>query len=270
MLSRNGFRAFRGARSLTALLCAGIAAPAMAGLVGPAFSITATDALGNEATYTAEAEWDGAAQTWTFGESETIYLMDGATRVATLNPLATPGGGGSGTGSVYYADPIVNLNFSVQAGATSTVFRIASALLTFPTIPAPLAKGSASAAFSVTDVNGNGATLTGIGDPFGAQGGYLAQYNGLAGNLPFPAGTTFAELHNSVTALPFSTRTVSTNVPPAGLQNIGTALNDMSSLVSFTLSARDLASGTTSFFVIPEPASLALLAAGGLLLARRR
>lgn len=266
MLSRTSFRAFRSAHALSAVLCAAMAAPAMAGLVGPAFSITASDAMGHEATYTAEATWDGATQSWSFGESDTVYLMDGDTRVATLNPLRQA----SGSGSVYYSDPVVSLNFSVQAGATTTNFRIASALLSFPTIPGASAKGAASASFSVTDVNGNGAALTGVGDPFGAQGGYLAQYNGWAGNIPFPAGSTFAELHHSVTALPFQTRTVTGDVPPIGLQAIGTSVSDISSLVSFSLSARDLASGTTTFVVIPEPASLALLALGGLLVARRR
>ncbi|MBI5864678.1 MAG: PEP-CTERM sorting domain-containing protein, partial [Planctomycetes bacterium] len=37
----------------------------------------------------------------------------------------------------------------------------------------------------------------------------------------------------------------------------------------FTLSPFDLASGTTTFEIIPEPASLALLLIGGLLIRRR-
>ncbi|MBU0616913.1 MAG: PEP-CTERM sorting domain-containing protein, partial [Planctomycetes bacterium] len=134
----------------------------------------------------------------------------------------------------------------------------------FP-IPAAYATGHASASFTLTDFDAGSATLTGIGD---TGGGYLAQYNGWAGD-PFggPQGTTFAEGIFAMSAGFLETVTEDFVHPETA---IGETVNDMSSLVSFTLSAQDLASGTSSYVIVPEPGALTLLALGAVALLRRR
>ena len=162
----------------------------------------------------------------------------------------------------------MDVSCSVPSGPSDTSFFIASALLAFDTIPAALAEGRASASFTLTDFNADDATLTGIGE---AGGGYLAQYNGWAGD-PFggPQGTTFAEGIHSMNAGFLETVTEDFDHPASGMLLIGEDVHDMSSLVSFTLSPQDLASGTSSFVIVPEPGALALLAMGCVALLRRR
>jgi hypothetical protein len=168
-----------------------------------------------------------------------------------------------------HEDPEVNLNFAVQSGSEDTDFHIASALLSFDPITEP--EGRASATFTMTDFDGSGATLTGIGDPDGVGGGYLAQYNGWAGD-PFngPQGTTFAEGITSMSAGAYQTDVENLNVPESGWLPIDETVYDMSSLISFTLTANDLASGTSHYEIVPEPGALMMLAVGGLALLRRR
>jgi len=153
-----------------------------------------------------------------------------------------------------FADPSVSLNFNVLASQQNTVFSVNSAMLSFAALPNAI--GRATAAVVVTDLNGDGATFT----PTGA-GAYSSFYNGSNG---------FQDLiGNVVTAAPHSTGTSDETFPTTGFANIGTTLTDISSDWNFTLSAGDLASGTSNFEVIPAPAStvLGLIALAGL---RRR
>lgn len=249
----------QGCFAMAAALC--LAASASAEIIGPGLTITARDAAGNVATVPIVGRWEGDNYIWASNAS--VDFIDPETNVllGQLNPLNQQG---QPTVSAfqYVEDPVVNLTFSVQAGPSTTTFSIGSALLTFPTINP--AQGSASAAYSVTDFDGDGATLTGIG---ATGGGYLAQYNGWAAML---TGTTFAEVLPSIVAGSFASVGDSDDVPNFGMSPIGVPVNSMSSLVSFTLSANDLASGTTNFIITPEPASLSLLALGLALVARRR
>lgn len=247
----------RGALAAAALMVA----PAMADLAGPGFAITAVDsATGRTDTVTFDGQWsqDGSVYRWSSSQTQMFYGSDG-TFLGALNP------GGSSSSIEYIADPVVNLSFSVQAGNSTTNFTIASALLSFPTISA--AQARASAAFSITDFSGgDGATLTGVGGHSGTAG-YTAQYNGFAGTN---SGTSFAEVLPSVVAGPFLTATDSANVPGSGYTSIG-SVSDMSTLVAFTLTAGDFASGTSTFEIIPEPTTgFLLIAAAGALFARRR
>jgi len=241
----------------------GMAAAASAEVIGPGMLIHVNDGLGRSAIYTYEVV-QGPDGNWSFASNEpwTMYATDG-TALAILNPVEDTEGQCSAT---YIADPVVNLSFSVQAGSMSptTTFMIGSALLAFPTINGAI--GRASAGYSVTDTEGDAAILDGIGDPAGAQGAYLAQYNGFAGTV---SGTTFCEFFPLITALPDQTAAPSQNEPAVGFNAIVPPVSDMSSFVSFTLTRNDLASGTTNFEIIPEPASLALLLVGAALLRRR-
>ncbi|HRQ71425.1 MAG TPA: PEP-CTERM sorting domain-containing protein [Phycisphaerales bacterium] len=166
-----------------------------------------------------------------------------------------------GTASVtFIADPVIHLNFNVQANNQNTAFSVGSGLLSFPTISN--AVGAASAAVSITDVNGNGVTFTPD-----AAGAHLSHYNG-----EVPGGTQFASLLNSgFSAGAFATDTASDEFPGGGgFAPIGVGVFDMSARWSFTLTAFDLASGTSVYTIVPAPGSLALLGLGGLAAIRRR
>lgn len=183
--------------------------------------------------------------------------------------LQTPSGDDlayiTGLHADFGGDPEVNLNFSVQAGSSATTFHIASSLLSFPTISSPT--GLANASYTLTDFNFDGASLTGVGE---TGGGYLAQYNGWAGHPAGPMGTTFAE--GIFTMSTFGgVVTQNYEYPAGGGQTaIGVPVSNMSSLISFQLSSNDLASGTSHFEIVPEPAAVALLVLGGVVFGRRR
>jgi hypothetical protein len=236
-----------------------LAASASADLVGPGFRITAIDAEGHRAEAVLNGTWNGDRYVWE--SNQTIELWDGQTFVGALNP-ADETGAPTASAVLYVEDPVVNMTFSVQAGSSATMFMISSALLSFPAITN--GQASASAGFSVTDFNGNGATLVGNG-PVG--GGYTAQYNGFAGTY---SGTTYAELIPGVAAGSFGTGTLNQDNPVAGTQLVPGSVTDMSAVIAFTLSAFDLASGTTNFVLTPEPASLSLVLLGLAAVARRR
>jgi len=168
------------------------------------------------------------------------------------------------TGVTYHQDPQVTLDFAVVAGPAVTSFNIASALLSFPTINNP--DGQASAAYTVQDNTGDGATLDGLAGTAPGNA-YLAQYNGWAA---MQAGTTFTEVIPSLAAPAFQNNSVSADVPGGGgTLPIGTPVDDMSSLISFTLTPFDSASGTTTYTITPEPSSLLLLALAACALRRR-
>lgn len=155
------------------------------------------------------------------------------------------------------ADPQVHLSFAVQAGVSDTVFTISTALLSFPTINNPI--GTASGSLTVTDTDGNGATVSGID----AVPIYQWDYNGFV-----PGGSDFAALLTSVSAGAFQSNSASANVGPAGIAG---DVSDMSGRVHFTLTANDLASGTGSFVIeIPTPGSLGLASLAALVAVPRR
>lgn len=157
-------------------------------------------------------------------------------------------------------DPVINMDFNVQASSQNTIFTVNSGLLSFPQISAPV--GAASAGVTVTDLNGNGATLTPDGNSI-----YTSHYNG-----EYPAGTLFADLLGSqVSAGAFQTASASDEYPGGGsYASIGEPVVDMSAAWTFTLSAYDVASGTSTFVVVPAPAGVGLLGLAGLAAIRRR
>lgn len=184
---------------------------------------------------------------WQMDQAQTIRNSSGQT-IATLSSANT----------TIIGDPVINLNFLVIAGAADTTFTITSALLSFPTINNPTAQ--ASAQIGSTDLDGNGVTVT--GGYVGNTKGYRADYNGLV-----PGGTNFAQLVNNQSGAAFSSNISSES---AGPTSPGGSASDMSSQFRFTVSANDQATGTSVYVITPEPASLVLLALGGLTLVRRR
>ena len=216
------------------------------------FSITATSSEGT-ASWNAtidQGSWvaPGVFQWSTAG----VDLMDGDGDI-----IASLGA----TNLTMVQDPVVALGFHIQAGAADTLFTFGSGLLGFPGING--ATGYASTGITLTDSDGDGSTsMVGAGGAAGTNC-WQANYNGLA-----PAGTIFAEfLPGLSVAVPGDSETSDANTG-AFLPIPGT-VSAMSVAYNFVLSANDSASGTSVFNVVPEPATLALLA-GGLLLIRRR
>jgi hypothetical protein len=164
------------------------------------------------------------------------------------------------------SDPFVTLGFNVSAGAAPTVFSINSAVIGF----APIVNGLAFASASINATEGgallDGATVSGL---FAGTKSYEARYNGGTG--------IFADLVSPVVTAPGAGSSgVSERSPvPIGSRTvIAGAVGDIESQFNFTLSAFDLAAGTSRFdIIVPEPSSI-VLAIGGLVAvvvcARRR
>lgn len=252
-MHRLGFRSFVIAASVGAAFNIGGAAHGAFSQV--IFDITASSDSGEaswQASATKLSPADGGGFEWTL--ESPVDLMDGENMIAQLNSARI----------FVNQDPQVNLIFAASAGSSDTVFTITSALVSFPTINP--AQARASAGVTLTDT-GNGGTLTGM---FANGGIYQAFFNGGAAG----AGTSFAELlTNQLSASGGGSDSDSDRFPATGLAaTTPSAVFDMSSEFNFTLTANDLASGTSTFFLIPTPggAALALVAFGTLATRRRR
>jgi hypothetical protein len=198
--------------------------------------------------------WNGDTFVWSLPSAVDIVDTTTGEYLATLND-------GNVTMAVLATDPQVNLGFSVTAGTSDTTFTISSALVSFATIANPSAH--ASVAWNLTDQGSDGALLSPVVSE-GLNRCYFAQYNGFV-----PSGTSFAELVPGIAADPESSTPYFEDAPAVGFDPIGQPVSDMSAQIHFTLSADDFASGTSTYVIIPEPASLLLLVAS-LALARRR
>jgi hypothetical protein len=151
----------------------------------------------------------------------------------------------------YAGDPSVNLHFSVQAGDMDTTFTVSSSVVSFAALPNPQAVASSS--LTLTDTDGNGATLVGLE---GGNKSYKAVYNG---------NVAWASLNDGFSVTdPFDGYTESDRQPTNRLQTITDTLTSIQSEYSFTLSAWDEASGTSTFNVnppvippaVPEPLTM--------------
>jgi len=226
-------------------------------IIGNIFQVTVTTEGGTTIGFlgvSSEGTWDGQMYSWALdadypfmdGQGQEVARLEQGTFVQIQPP--------SGGRQV----PQVTLGFAVTAGSATTTFDIRSALLSFPTMFNPT--GKAIVGMNVSDrAPFGGATLTGLGPLSG--GAYVAQYNGAV-----PGGTTFSELITSPVVVPAFGQTTA-NGDSNWLPIAGT-VSDISAQLTFTLTARDSASGTSNFEIVPEPASLLLLA--GLALLRRR
>ncbi len=215
-----------------------------------------------------EGTWNPEQNAWVWSlESETPVMPfdpNGPTQpLATLMPSDDQGN----TTSVMVQapapgtrqNPQVQLNFVMIAGAGPgmTEFVLTSPLYSFDPIVNPDAKSEVGV--NVTDTNNDGALLTAHNDNDGVSFSY---YNGAAPG----AGSLFAEiLTEDVTAAPLG---VGAGSDDTGWQTINDTVSTASSEIHFELSANDLASGSSTYILVPEPASLVLLA--GLALLRRR
>jgi hypothetical protein len=218
----------------------------------PVITITASSSLGS-ASFTANFA-DGM-----FFPDPGIFIWNGGGQQLIDPNNQNVIGTIDSAGTTVLLDPVLGITFAVTAGAANTVFTITSALVSFPGITN--AEVRATSNFGVNDVSGTlpGASLSGQLGGFA----YRTAYNGYV-----PGGTTFDTQIPGVIAVP-PNNSANTG-DDSGLAIVPGTISNMSSQVSFALTERDRASGTVNFSVKPEPTTLALLALGALVSARRR
>ena len=152
-------------------------------------------------------------------------------------------------------DPQIAMGFALTAGAADTTVTISSATLNFNALMNPT--GAATAGLTLTQTAGaSNAFLTGLAGNSGSA--YAAYYN-------VPPGTVFGEYVSGLS----TTTTTSGSGSSGGMVAIPGAVSSMQATFSFVLSAGDQASGTSNFLIVPEPAAIALLACGVLVIRRR-
>ncbi len=239
---RQTFLFARGACAFAILACL-LALPAHAGIIGMV-EVTATSETGSgtvDIGVPLSGDWHPL--------NPTIIVDSGGHMLGTVNELTL--------GTDY--DPAVSLGFFVTAGASTTTFTISSPVVSFGSLINQ--QGVATAGVTLTDGDSNGATSTGL---FAVNKAYEAVYNG---------SSVFADLISPVAAGIDSSQTTSDRFPAVGTVGIGGAITSIQSQFSFTLSANDLASGTSTFRIVPEPSSMILALISGFALlwrARRR
>jgi len=191
-----------------------------------------------------------------------VEIMSGETWVGTL--VAQDPNTGAVTSLEYHSDPEVHLNFALTAGTTDTTFQLTSSHVTFDTINNPF--GKAEVGVNVSDRNHNGATLSRVSPLIGTSESYV---NGLP---PAPYGSGTGSLWRDILAGPViapvngtHSQSDTTGVDPIA---IGMPVSSMCSQLNFRLTALDLASGSSTFVITPEPAGLLVLLFG--LALRRR
>jgi hypothetical protein len=197
---------------------------------------------------------------WELAADTDIMNLAGTEAVATLSTegngtsiTITPPGAGR-------ANPQVNVNFSVIGGSTPGQFTITSALVSFPTINS--ATGQVNVGINLTDRTPAGASLTNVAGNAGKSTSWL---NGLPPSVG-GTGSLFRELFSQ--NLIIGGGSISDTDQTAGFEPTYANVSSISGQIHFALSARDLASGSSTFIVTPEPASLLMFL--GLALLRRR
>ncbi|MGP1272097.1 MAG: hypothetical protein ACTS22_02070 [Phycisphaerales bacterium] len=225
-----------------------LAGSATADITTTVFEITATNANGT-ATWSYQIDESQTQQgdySWLLDQG--IELVD----QSNGNTIATLGWATVET----IADPVVSVGFTVFATQQQTSFQINSTLLSFPVINAAVGIARASAGVTIDDFGGGGATFT----P-GPNGAYQAFFNNGADQFTSLFGSQLSVGDGENVAFSADTGAFA----PAGVNAVS-----MSANWDFTLSPGDLATGTSTFELIPAPASGLLLGLGGLAAARRR
>lgn len=235
----------------------------VAGVAGLAAATASADVA-----LTIQASSSFGAGSFQVSTDDGITLPDGTFIWVLSSPVQiVDSGNGATIASVLFGSIMfttsgnVSHSFVVQAGNADTNFSLGSGIVSTPNIANPL--GRASAGVTLTDTNGNGATLTGL------------QAGGTMYEAYYDAGAVFANLISGPFGFgtPFDSRTTSDEYP-AGAGNFAAfagPLSEMGIQWAFRLTANDSAGGTSVFVVIPTPAAGATLLVGaGLLSGRRR
>lgn len=226
---------------------------AAADIIGPGLVVTATNSLGT-ASFIVELD-DPFAETfpngdWRYVLPDAIEMRDGdGDLIGRIDALR---------GDIF-ANPHVVMSFAVTGGALDTLFTITSGIETLGPVPAAVALGGGSAGITFGDSNGvDGVTVTGAyagGDVhrmiINADGSPM-DFTTIVGGPFFRASGTGSAAESAPGLAP------------------GVTVTSISSEFSFTVSAGDATTGTSSFTVIPTPGAAALLGLGVISLGLRR
>ncbi|MFQ5805474.1 MAG: dockerin type I repeat-containing protein [Phycisphaerae bacterium] len=205
------------------------------------FTLHASNGAGAGSFYVPsnKGDWDPNSETFTWALPAPIDIYDDLTRewIATLLNAEV----------VLCTRQLckIDIDIGVVSGRSETTFTVASALVSFPTIPADFAEARAMAAFTVTDVDGDNACLTGLGPP--GTGAFRSYYNGYLSE-----GTRFTHLIGRIFVSNGGTASASQNDPMFGFRPIGEDVEDLSSEIAFTLTPNDYAAALTTMSM-PEP-----------------
>jgi len=207
---------------------------------------------------------------WTLDGSQLVEVRPGVWQYNAPTGMSQDIGDGLGTltglSLTFEADPVISLNFNAVAGAVATTFRVTSAILPVGILN-PVAR--AQAGITITDLDGNGATVAGL---YGGGLTYRSACNVLGGPVLTP-GLIFADLLPGFGPTPaFGGLTMSDEFPPAPFfAPVAGFITNMQSEFWVNVSAND-SIGATSVFVkqIPAPGAAGLMAVAGLVGLRRR
>lgn len=229
-----------------------------AGISETVFSLEASNDNGTATFYASydEGTWDPGAAAYTWSLGAPVDLLDGETSVATLESASL---------SVSFVpQPEISLDFGLVSGTSDTEFVIGSALVNFNTIPADLAGGRFVAGCSVYDSGAADGmwlyepSLTGFG-------AFQSYYNVGDGADP----QLFSHLLALVGSFGGGMASGSQSYPGSGFLPINADISDMQVDAHFILTQNDSATASMTFVLVPEPAGLALLLFGGVLLRGR-
>lgn len=210
-------------------------------LTGNVLELTVSSALGSAALSVRESQ--GA---WNADRSQFRW-----TRSTSL-PMVDPSNGAL-IGTLLNADVTVrastvseiSLSFAIVSGSELTTVVAQTARTTFRRITQPFAVGRATASFTASDLNANGALLTALGTP--GAGALRAHFNGV-----YPGGPLFSQLVSIVFAGATGTATGTQNDPPFGYRTVGSLVDNINLRVGYTITPGDRSSCTTRF-TLPDP-----------------
>lgn len=208
------------------------------------FQITASSDLGfaEYSAYFWDGVWDPEDLTFSWNLPSELELLDlqNGEWIATLTNAALfvrADRGGE-----------IELSMGLISGLAVTDVSIGSPLVTLlKPIPAPQARGRASASITLTDGENNDAMIYGLtGD---GRGIFLAFYNGY-----LSAGTRFSHLVGLIAIEGGGTVTASQSDPIVGYRPVDHVVRNVSAEIAFTVTPLELAFATT-MLGFPEPES---------------
>jgi hypothetical protein len=237
------------------LLAAGLAtiafgASAMASVTDPFLHVTASNASGSGTFDVPLADVTmNANGSFSYVLPAPVQIMSGPNVIAEITAMTSfvrPLTGG--------LPNLISVGFTFFAGTSTTTFTVDSTLLTINPIMGEGARTSAG--FTITDMDGNGATMAGTNGP----GSFVAQYNG---------NTQFANVLPGTAVGPGGSQTMNAALPGGGAYTSLGNVDSMSSHWGFTLTGNDQVGVTSVWEVIPAPGTLALMGLASLSLSRR-